>query len=706
MIVFMRQKIASVLLFILAFGGVNAQKSCYIVQKPTHAEDPYYSGDKQNGIVEKKLPRHIFVQVLDDTLAPVPNKEVHFTIISCPDKAKGQSLEASIVNTTKDGYASTYITLGTKPGDYYIQAKVEGECLDSECIFKVKARKRNWMFLLIIGLLGGLGLFLFGMKMMSRGMQKSAGDKMRAILSTLTRNRFIGVAVGAFITLLIQSSSATTVMLVGFVESGLMQFVQSLGVILGADIGTTITAQIIAFKLTDYALLFIALGFILQMVSKKERLMHIGEAILGFGILFFGMHIMSSAMYPLRSYEPFLNILLQLENPLLGILIGTLFTALIQSSSAFIGIMIVLASQGFLSLQAAIPLVLGSNIGTAITALLASLNTGREAKRVALGHTLFKVMGVLVFVFWLPGFEKIVIHISPKSDALVTSEMIAEILPRQIANAHTLFNISLTIIFIPFTKAFGKLIVWMLPEKEKPADHVAKLKFIDKSYIGTPVLALNMAKQEVLHIGDIVSTMLRDINPAFIQKDGDKIKAIEEREKEVDYLVEHLKNYLIQVTQSSTDSHRVNEAFQMIYTVKELEQIADIISTNMIKHAIKWQDSDYAFSEDGKNEIMVYHTLTMRQYIRCIEVFKDRNLEKAHKVKHKGKKYRAKANELELLHYERLRKKVPESIESSKVHIEILNTLKMIGRHLSNIARIIIEWSEEEVGKSEDKGKG
>ncbi|MBW2562621.1 MAG: Na/Pi cotransporter family protein, partial [Deltaproteobacteria bacterium] len=238
----------------------------------------------------------------------------------------------------------------------------------------------SWNFL-IIGLFGGLAFFLYGMEKMSEGMKKSAGNKMRSILGALTKNRVIGLVVGAFVTMVIQSSSATTVMLVSFVQADLMTFAQSLGVILGADIGTTITAQLIAFKLTDYALLMIAIGFSLRMFGKNDNLKNIGEVLLGFGILFYGMKLMSDAMSPLRTWPEFINIMKGLENPFLGLLIGAAFTALIQSSSAFSGIVIVLAQQGLITLEAGIPLVFGANIGTCITAGLASIGTSREAKR-------------------------------------------------------------------------------------------------------------------------------------------------------------------------------------------------------------------------------------------------------------------------------------------------------------------------------------
>ncbi|MBN1184560.1 MAG: Na/Pi cotransporter family protein [Bacteroidales bacterium] len=691
------KKILLICIFIfIAIFQTKAQDSCLIISKPSHTEFHNFSGDNQFGKPGQYLINPIKVNVSDKEKRPAAGVTVYFTFVSVPNGAKNQEIYNKEVVTNKAGLAYTFIKPGSKPGDYYVQAKIKENCLENDCLFRITAREPNWVFLLIIGLLGGLGLFLYGMHIMSNGMQKSAGEKMRAILSSLTRNRFVGVGVGTFVTVLIQSSSATTVMLVGFVNSKLITFTQTLGVILGASIGTTITAQVIAFKLTDYALLFIALGFLFYIISNKEKIKHIGEAILGFGILFYGMHIMSTAMYPLRNYEPFLNLLIRLEDPVIGILIGIGFTALIQSSGAFIGIMVVLASQGFLSLESAIPLVLGSNIGTSITAILASLNASTDAKKVALAHTLFKFIGVLLVIWWLPGFGEFVTWISPKSSAINSIEMTQEELPRQIANAHTLFNVALTLILLPFTGFFGKLIDKIIRPKKKAVPIESRLKYLNNAYFPTPVLALNMAKQEIMEMSKTVVEMLHQIVPAFLEKDNNLIKKIEENEENVDYVVENIKNYLINITRNNVNKERVNEAFQMIYTVKELEQIADVISTNMLKHAIEWAGETFDFSEEGKKEIREFHTLTIQQLQNAIEVFMELNLHKALTVKDKHKAYRKKADELELLHYERLRKNVPESIESSKYHIELINMLKIIIRHSSNICRIILDRAGQE----------
>ena len=361
--------------------------------------------------------------------------------------------------------------------------------------------------LLIIGMLGGLALFLYGIRKMSEGMKKTAGNKIRTILAALTRNRFMALFIGAFVTMVIQSSSATTVMLVGFVQAGLLNFMQSLGIILGADIGTTITAQLIAFKVTDYALLMIAIGFGLQLIARDDDLLNIGEIVMGFGILFYGMKLMSDAMQPLRDLPGIIETMKSLENPLLGLLIGTAFTALVQSSAASIGVVIVLAHQGLVTLESGIPIILGANIGTCITAGLASINATREAKRVALAHVLFKVAGVMLFIFWIPAFAELIRNISARFGSDIA---------RQIANAHTFFNVSLGIVFLPFINIFSLVIMKILPDKAEGLSVIPSTEYLDETSFSTPSLAIELARKETSRMAQILGRMLRSIIIPFI----------------------------------------------------------------------------------------------------------------------------------------------------------------------------------------------
>ncbi len=667
----------------------------YMLQKPAN------SGDNQYQKVNVRLVEPVRVKLLDEEHNPVPGYTVQFQIISQPKKTEGFTILNESAVTDTNGIAMTDILLGSKQGDYQVAARIEGSIGHDLQVFTFHSRKNNWVFMLIIGLLGGLGLFLLGMDMLSEGMKKSAGDKMRTILGSLTKNRILALGLGTFVTMIVQSSSATSVMLVGFVNSKLMKFRRTIGIILGANIGTTFTAQLIAFNLSEYALLMIAVGFAFLYFSKRQGYKHVGQSILGFGILFFGMKIMSDAMYPLRSFVPFIDLLQELENPALGIMVGLAFTALIQSSGAFIGIIIVLASQGLITLDAAIPLLLGSNIGTAITAFLASIKASREAKKVALANALINVFGMLLVVLWIPGFAHIVAEISPKSSFPAGDPLaMAETIPRQIANAHTMFNVMLALIILPFTNVVAKFIDRILPDIEQPEESGMKTQFLDENLISTPSLGLNLAKQEALRIGSITQDMLSDAILPFLTKQDHLLESLENREKQVDYLTGEVNRYLMMISRQSVASKRTDEAFQIMYTVKELEEIADIIGKQLVPKAKSWIAGDIEFSEQGKKDLVEYHTLTQKQLSRAMAVFRDVNLEKAMEMREKHSKYRSIASELEKLHYQRLRDPNKKIEASGDSHMELMTRLRTITHHATNIARILIDW--ESGNKNED----
>lgn len=645
--------------------------------------------------VNNQIENPFKVKVLYNGTKPVNNIPVYFQIISIPNKSVGTRFTKHIVLTDTNGIAESKVFLGSKEGYYEFSARIKvSNCKNDIVYFKAIARKSNWVFFLITGLIGGLALFLFGMEMMSEGMKKTAGGKLRLILETLTNNRLVAVAVGTFVTMVIQSSSATTVMLVSFVQAQLMTFTQTLGIILGAGIGTTITAQMIAFKLTDYSLLIVGVGFLVVFLSKSKKIKSIGEIILGFGILFFGMYVMSSAMYPLRTYKPFIDLLLHLENPIVGILVGTIFTALIQSSSAFTGILIVLGTQGLVTLEAAIPLILGSNIGTSITAILASINAGRDAKRVALAHSLFKVIGVIIFVWWIPYFADFVRSISPQGSPNVKGiALLAEVVPRQIANAHTVFNVVLTILLLPFLNILGNVIIKLLPDKPEKEASIFKTKFLEDSLITTPALALNLAKAEIIRMAGKTKKMTEDIIIPFLKNDMDIIDTIIEEEEEINYLNISISKYLMKISQNSLHEERTDEVFKMMHCVTELEQIGDIITKRLIPLAKKRIEFNVNFSEEGRKEIEDYHLRTIKQISRAIEVFKDVNLQDAKRMEKKYKKYRLMEIELRRTHFDRLRDRIPESIETSGIHLELIELLKRISSGATNIARIFLEKS-------------
>jgi phosphate:Na+ symporter len=649
---------------------------------------PVQSGNHQYQVAGFELPEPVLARVIDSIGNPVEGIRVYMYTSEKPGKAEGFSCQPSSVVSNEDGIATFRVILGSEAGQYQAMARIEGNIKSDTILFSFHARGKNWVILLISGLLGGLALFLWGMKMMSSGMQNSAGDRMRSILGNLTRNRFVAMIMGIFITTAIQSSSATSVMLVGFVNSRLMEFRKTIAIILGALIGTTITAQIIAFKITDYALLMIAIGFIIYVFSSKPRIRYIGETVLGFGILFYGMHLMSESMYPLRTFAPFLDLMVNLENPLLAILVGIVFTALIQSSSAFIGIMIVMASQGLLSLEAAIPLILGANVGTAITAILASLNSSRESLKVGIAMILIKITGVLILVWWIPTFASFIEMISPKSLAATDTQVLAETLPRQIANAHTINSIFLAVLFMPFTNLLARLVDRIIPDATKPDEVELRTMYLDSKFSNTPSLGLNLAKQEAIRLGNITREMVYEMILPFTDKNKSVIEKLESKEKTVDFLLAEINNYIASMTQGNIGKKRISEAFQIMYTIKEFENMADIVSQTLDKRASKWINSKADFSDKGKEELRDYHKHIMNQLNRSMEVFKDMNLETAKMMKTRHKKHRQMAIKYEMYHYKRLKDQIPESKESSEAHLELITMMRNIASHATNIARI------------------
>jgi phosphate:Na+ symporter len=657
---------------------------------------PPDAGDGQFQSTGAMLPRPFRVRVVFADGEPVAGAAVLFAVASAPIEAQGTVLEGEAASTGPDGYAQSRLRLGSVAGEYLITATLRNDGNGDTTVFRATARGSDWPFKLIVGLAGGLGLFLFGLRVMSEGMKRTAARRIRSVLSTLTNNRLLAVFAGAFVTMLMQSSSATTVMLVGFVRAGLMTFAQSIGMILGADIGTTVTAQLIAFELTDFALLMVAIGVALMMLSKRDRLKDIGEMILGFGLLFSGMHIMSTSMAPLQTHLGFIELLVSLENPLLGILVGAVFTALIQSSGAFAGILIVLATQGLISLEAGIPLLFGANVGTCVTALLAGIGTTREAKRVALAHVLFKLLGVVLFVWWIPQFAELVRRISPAGDPeLAGVAHLAVVLPRQIANAHTLFNVALTAVMLPFTNSAARLITRLLPDKPEVEATPYRTRHIDRAVLTTPVLALNLAKAEVLHMGSIVESMVQKVILPFTDRKGGVPEELESDEEKVNFLEGAIQEYLGAISRKSLEQERILEIFQIMYSVAELEQIGDVITKNLVPRAREWLKSDFQFSEEGKAELVDYHLRTMKQLSRAMSVFQDVNLEAASRMKKKHKKYREMKEQYLRSHFDRFLRRVPETLESSEFHQDLMEQFRRINSHSTRIARVLLDTADD-----------
>ena len=550
-------------------------------------------------------------------------------------------------------------------------------------------------FLLATGLFGGMGMFLYGMEMMSDGMKVTAGNSMRTILEKLTSNKYLAVFVGAFVTMVIQSSSATTVMLVSFVNSGLLAFSQALGVILGSNIGSTVTAQIVAFKVTDYALLLIAAGALMSLFSKKDTVKNLGYVILGFGLLFYGMKVMSDTMKPLRSDPAFNSILTSFENPFLGILAGAIFTALVQSSSATTGIVITLASGGSITLEAGIPLIFGANLGTCITALLAGLNASRDAKRVAVAHITFNLIGVLLFCFWIPTFADWVSQTSQN-------------IPRQIANAHTFFNIIASIVFLPFTGYIAKAIIHYFPDKEldrnieKPA-----VLHLDESLLDQPTAAINNAQAEIKGVVGLMERVVGTLVRPFINgqdlndienEEVDLISATNQRVEKIDFLNDKITEYLVATSKSDLSTKQSKELFTLTSIVNYLSSMNDLMKLRFSTLVSKKDGINEDFSPEYQDEILKYHQRLIKQVKRLDKFFAKFDKAKAEKIIAKGKENKDLEQKYRLDRFERISSQDPSSGKSAdlnQLHTQVMDLLKQVNIFIELIASSLLELESE-----------
>lgn len=434
---------------------------------------------------------------------------------------------------------------------------------------------------IVLSLVGGLAFFLFGLEQMTDSLKIVAGSRLRGMLARLTTNRYKAVFAGAFVTAIIQSSSVTTVLVVSFITAGMMTLNQSIGVILGANIGTTITAQIVAFKVTQYALILVALGFGVLFTSRSDKAKRYGQLVMGLGMIFYGMQLMSDGTRPLRSYEPFIGLMQQMDRPALGILASAVFTGIIQSSSATIGVVIVLASQGFITLEAGIALAFGANIGTCVTAILASVGKPPEAVRAAVVHILFKVVGVLIWLAFIDQLATFVRWISPGFPQLDGNARLAAETPRQIANAHTTFNVVNTLLFVWFIDPVANLMTRMIPERPASVPERARPRFLDPVLLDSPDLALERVRRELDRLGGFAVEMLAAARGAVLRGSRDELDALNRMDDDLDLLHGAIITYLGRLSMESIPEEQSAQLGACIAAANHIESIGDVIQTNM-----------------------------------------------------------------------------------------------------------------------------
>ncbi|QYZ67556.1 MAG: Na/Pi cotransporter family protein [Gammaproteobacteria bacterium (ex Lamellibrachia satsuma)] len=548
----------------------------------------------------------------------------------------------------------------------------------------------NWWDM-SIRLLGGLALFLFGMEQMAGSLKLVAGERMKVVLARLTTNRFMGALTGAFVTAIIQSSSVTTVLVVGFISAGLMSMAQSIGVIMGANVGTTITAQIVAFKVTKYALLMVAFGFGAWFFSKQDKIRHYGNMLLGLGLIFFGMSLMSDAMFPLRSYQPFLDLMATMANPLIGILIAAVFTALIQSSSATTGIVIVMASQGFITLPAGIALAFGANIGTCVTAMLASIGKKREAIRAALVHVIFNIAGVLLWVAFIDYLADLVLLISPTSNELTGTAKLAADTPRQIANAHTIFNIANTLIFIGFIGAFGRLVERLVPDRPLEEERITRPRFLDDELLETPTLALDMARLEIGRAGQQVREMLNQIMPALLGGDRKLLAEIGEMDDKVDVLHEQIVGYLGKLSGERLNQQQTETVLNLMSTINNLENLADLIETDLVGLGYKRLEENLQISPETQRMLNHLHTQVSRAVELALQAVKLQDTNRADQVTGMKTTVQQLFDAATNHQATRLVADEPNRLQAYTLEVEIIEKLRRIYYFAKRIAKLVEE---------------
>jgi phosphate:Na+ symporter len=531
---------------------------------------------------------------------------------------------------------------------------------------------------ILLALFGGTALLLYGIRLSGDSLQRAMGGRLRQLLTVMSRTRLAAVASGALVTSIIQSSAATTLMLIGFVSAGLMTFRQTLGVILGADIGTTVTVQLIAFRITDWALLLIGVGFVVTFIARRSTPRDVGQAILGLGLMFLGLKLIVEGAATLKENPLALELLaVATDTPIIAVLAAAVFSALVTSSAATIGLALALTAQGLIALPGAIAIVLGANVGTCATALATSIGATAEAKRVAVAHIAFKLLGVAL-VFPLIGPFTSVIAASAVDPA------------RQVANAHTLFNLGISLVFLPFTTVAAWAIERMVPQS--PTEETPfRTKYLDERALEQPSLALGQAHREALRMADVVQGMLRDALTAFRTDSLAMIEDIEKRDDQVDFLEREMKLFLARLGREAMGPELSRKEIGMISFIGNLENIGDIIDKNLMELARKKYYQGRRFSEAGWAEIQEFHSLVGKNLERAIAAFAASDQTLAQEVLDQRPLMRSRERELRESHLSRLRAGLAESLETSEIHLDILTNLKRISSHVSALMFPILD---------------
>ena len=556
--------------------------------------------------------------------------------------------------------------------------------------------------MLITQLGGGLALFLFGMRQMTESLKIVAGGGMKNLLARLTANRFTGALAGAIVTAVVQSSSVTTVLVVGFISAGLLNLSQSIGVILGANVGTTITAQIIAFKVYKYGLILIAAGFFTDILARREYVRQWGMALMGLGLILFGMELMSLGTDPLRQWPPFINLMQNMENPLLSVAVGALFTAIVQSSSATTGIVIVLASQGLISLESGIGLVFGSNIGTCVTVFISAVGRPRKALQAAWVHILFNVAGVLLWVFFIPQFADAVRSISPVAPPLTANGSVLADTPRQIANAHTLFNVLNLGLFIWFTGPLSRIVNYIVPERPKPAG--IQPQYLDALYLEQPALALDLVRRELLRLGGMIRAMLARSLHVVASGNNYEITSLGHANNDVDVLYQEIIHYLGKLSQQELVQQQPQQLSQYIGIANYLENIGDVIEKDLLSAARKRIGNDVPVSPSTLAHLSALDAEVRETFDKTLTALESGDQAAALEVLESKQAASDLAKAATAHIANRLVAKEPGRLEAFHVETDIIEIFRRLHIYTRRITKLWLEMHAEDTTKNVQPG--
>lgn len=522
---------------------------------------------------------------------------------------------------------------------------------------------------------GGLGLFIYGMNLMANGLQKSASDKLRAVIEKLTTNKLMGLFLGTVVTMVIQSSSATTVMIIGFINAGIMNLNQAVGVIMGANIGTTVTGQLIALNLSEYAPLAIGIGVAMNMLSKKDKLLNVSEIIIGFGLLFLGLETMSNGLKPLAETETFQNLLIKFQNPFLAMIAGFFLTTLVQSSSASIGVLQALAAKDLIPINIALPILFGDNIGTTTTSLISSIGANVTAKRAALLHFLFNLIGTVLFMtLFRKTILNIVVHLTPDNTI------------RQIANAHSLFNILNVCIQLPFSNLLVKITEKLIPGELEESKKVAK--YLDKRFLETPAIALEQLKSEAVNMGNITLQNLLDLKSLICYGDDNMLNKIFDTENIIDRLNTEISNFGILLYDENLSFTEKAEINIILDTVNHIERIGDHIENIAEYTEQNGYYQQYNFSKQGEEDTVSVFDDTINILKTALKAFRDDDYNAAIETT----ALEEHIDNVEIEYRENHLRRLNEgtcSIDTGIVFLGTMNNLERIADHCYNIAKHI-----------------